>query len=58
MKEFLMLLAFFISFFIGLSAGWFFISREGQTGNAISDGEEYQQEFSRYKVFYSIRKKT
>lgn len=58
MKEFLMLLAFFISFFIGLSAGWLFISREGQTGNTISDGEEYQREFSRYKVFYSIKKRS
>lgn len=56
MKEFLMLMAFFVSFFIGLSAGWFFISKEGQTGNSISDGEEYQREYSSYKVFYSFKK--
>lgn len=56
MRELLMLLAFFVSLFLGVSAGWYFISREGQTGNSISDGEEYQREYSRYKVFRSIKK--
>lgn len=52
-----MLLAFLVSLFVGISAGWYFLSRAGQKGNTISDGSEYESGYSRYEVFQSFIQK-
>lgn len=57
MSEFLMLIAFILALFVGLSAGWYFLSRAGQQGNTISDGSEYESGDSRYEVFQSFIQK-